>query len=588
VRNKAGSGNHNPVTETLEVDAPANFSKSGRKRGRKPKYDQAIPNLEPSSSGKELPPEGIHSANVGHGVEDVPTTMAFDGNRNSTAPISFIWNGIEKGSAVEVLSDKGGFGVAWFSAKVVDIKDYIAFVSFDNHNGTDPHEVQVPLRQDGDKPPQIRLPHPATLSKFKTRKRRRETAGSCLWVIGDRVDAWVNDSWREGVIAQNYEGDETKYVVQFSVGGGGESLVVDAWNLRPSRVWKDGQWTEWSRARERKSKSNKGDSPLEKRQRTDLLQAGGDLSIVGEAGGPSKDKNTNNTKKPEELKPLALSQREMVFNVGKSVVENKSDALAFKRPGLQKEGSKVVYGVPKHGKKKKFMEVSKHYDVGQSDKISEGNASSRFAKHSMPQLPRPRENTSKVDHNRGRRVAEMRSRIPKPTKSQNVAANSVPDKDSLPMSIPNSGVSERSFTFAESNTSTSNTKKPTVEKNNSVLGTGLRTEVPSVSEMQAASTDPTSKQNVSTNNRAKRKYVPAVGNVNRSTLRTSEKTSSDSGEPQRTSSGSAEPRRSNRRIQPTSRLLEGLQSSLIISKVPGEKVPRSNYRSASSRGRAHG
>jgi len=76
--------------------------------------------------------------------------------------------------------------------------------------------------------------------------------------------------------------------------------------------------------------------------------------------------------------------------------------------------------------------------------------------------------------------------------------------------------------------------------------------------------------------------------VNRSTLRTCEKTSSDSGEPQRTSSDSAEPRRSNRRIQPTSRLLEGLQSSLIISKVPGEKVPRSNYKSVSSRGRAHG
>ena len=53
----------------------------------------------------------------------------------------------------------------------------------------------MPLRQDGDKPPQIRLPHPATLSKFKTRKRRRETAGSCLWVIGDRVDAWVNDRY---------------------------------------------------------------------------------------------------------------------------------------------------------------------------------------------------------------------------------------------------------------------------------------------------------------------------------------------------------------------------------------------------------
>jgi len=45
----------------------------------------------------------------------------------------------------------------------------------------------------------------------------------------------------------------------FPVGGGGESLVVDAWSLRSSRVWKDGQWIEWSRARERKSKSNKVD-----------------------------------------------------------------------------------------------------------------------------------------------------------------------------------------------------------------------------------------------------------------------------------------------------------------------------------------
>ena len=45
----------------------------------------------------------------------------------------------------------------------------------------------------------------------------------------------------------------------FPVGGGGESLVVDAWSLRPSCVWKDGQWIEWSRARERKSKSNKVD-----------------------------------------------------------------------------------------------------------------------------------------------------------------------------------------------------------------------------------------------------------------------------------------------------------------------------------------
>lgn len=54
VKNKTGSGNDNPVTGTLEIDAAANLSKPVRKRGRKPKYDQAQLNLEPSSSGKEL------------------------------------------------------------------------------------------------------------------------------------------------------------------------------------------------------------------------------------------------------------------------------------------------------------------------------------------------------------------------------------------------------------------------------------------------------------------------------------------------------------------------------------------------------
>jgi hypothetical protein len=64
VRNKSGSGNDNPVTETLEVDAPVNLNKSGRKRGRKPKYDQALLGSEPSSSCKELQPYGIHSGKV--------------------------------------------------------------------------------------------------------------------------------------------------------------------------------------------------------------------------------------------------------------------------------------------------------------------------------------------------------------------------------------------------------------------------------------------------------------------------------------------------------------------------------------------
>ncbi|TVU31701.1 hypothetical protein EJB05_23399, partial [Eragrostis curvula] len=573
---KAVNGNGNPVTETLPVDVPADFSKSGKKRGRKPKSDQSVLNLEPSSSARELQPDGMQS---GHGFNDVPAIVSVDGKSNDTASTSIIWNGIEKGSVIEVSSYAGGFGVAWFPAKVVDINEDGALISYDNHNeGTGPREEWVPLKLEGDKAPRIRLAHPATLSKFKTRKRRRETAGNCSWVAGDHVDAWLNDRWREGVIAQNHEGDETKFVVQFSAGGGGDSLVVDAWSLRPSLIWKDGQWTDWSRARERKSKFTKGDSPLEKRQRTEPLPVGSDRPFGGE-GGPSKDKSTNNSKKPEEPKPLALSQRDMTFNVGKSVVENKTDALAFKRPGLQKEGSKVVYGVPKHGRRKKFMEVSKHYVAGQSDRISESNASSRVPKHTVPPLPRPRDNASKIDQ-RGRRLGEVRSRgPPKPSKSQCGAANTIIDKDSLSMPVPSSGVFGRNFAFTGS---TSNTEKSTVEKNKVLFGTVPRIEDPSVSEVQAVSSTPTSSQDVPTTNRTKRKHVPSVDN--RSIRKTSERSSSDAAELQRTSSDSAEPRRSNRRIQPTSRLLEGLQSSLIVSKVPGEKGPRSNFRSTTSRG----
>jgi hypothetical protein len=288
-----------------------------------------------------------------------------------------------------------------------------------------------------------------------------------------------------------------------------------------------------------------------------MLQAGSDKPFGGETGGPSKDKITNNSKKPEEPRPLALSERDMSFNIGKSVIENKTEALAFKRPGLQKEGSKVVYGVPKHGKKKKFMEVSKHYVAGQSDKISYASsrvASSRVVKHTGPPLPRPRDNTSKTDQ-RGRRVGEIRSRGPsKPSKSQSIAANTISDKDSLPMPAPNPGVFERNFAFMGSTTITSNTEKSTTEKNKAVLGPVPRTEDLSVSGMKAASTVPTSKQDVPTTSRTKRKHVPSVDN--RSIHKTSERPT-DSVEPQRTSSDSAEPRRSNRRIQPTSRVSTG-------------------------------
>uniref|UniRef100_A0ACD5TMV2 Uncharacterized protein n=1 Tax=Avena sativa TaxID=4498 RepID=A0ACD5TMV2_AVESA len=559
--------------QELQPDGLAtDINKSGRKRGSKAKYDQAIQNLEPSSSVQELQPDGMHSGNR---VEDDLTAAPLNGNTNNTAP-SIIWNGIGKGSLVEVLADGGGSGAAWFSAKVLDINEDSAFISYESHSeGAGPCTEWVSLKQEGEKAPQIRLAHPAAMSKLKgTRKRRRDTAGNYSWAIGDHVDAWIKNSWREGIIAKNCEFGEAKFTVQFSVG---DSVVVDTWNLRPSLVWNDGEWTEWSRAHERKDKSNKGDSPYEKRQRTAVSDP---LPAVGEARPPSKDKITNTVKKLEEPKPLALSDKDMIFNIGKSAIENKTT----RRPGLQKEGSKV-FGVPKPGKKKKFMDVSKHYVADHTDKISKGSTSTRFEKQPVSQIPRLRESTLKLDQ-RAKRVGDTRSRGLKSVKSQNSSTSSLPGKDPLSVPVPGSSALESSFGFVGNMTSSLNPVNPNVEKSNSAHSTDLRTEDASVLESRVHATPsvPITKKKPTTIDRAKRKYVPSMdNNLNRRVPKTPEI-------PGQTGSDSAEPRRSNRRIQPTSRLLEGMQSSLILSKVTGEKVPRTNFRSAtsSSRGKAHG
>ncbi|XP_044972240.1 uncharacterized protein LOC123439612 isoform X1 [Hordeum vulgare subsp. vulgare] len=638
---KAGNTSENVATEELEIPA----DKSGRKHDSRAKYGQAIQNLEPSSSVKSSQPDKTPS---GNGIEDNPTAAPLNGNTNDTAP-SIIWNGIGKGSLVEVFAAEGGSRAAWFSAKVLDINEDNACISYEAHGeGTGLPKEWVSLKQEGEKAPQIRLAHPATVSNLKgTRKRRRDTAQNYSWAVGDHVDAWIKNSWREGIISQNGELCDTKFVVQFSAG---DSLVLDAWNLRPSLVWQDGKWTEWSRARERKDKSNKGDSPYEKRQRTAVSDP---VPVVGEARPPSKDKKSTNTVvsdpvptvgearpptkdkkstntvasdpvltvgearppakdkksvntvasdpvltvgearpftkdkksvntvgKPDEPRPLALSDRDVLFNIGKGATEIKTT----RRPGLQKEGTKV-FGVPKPGKKKKFMDVSKHYVGDQADKISEGSAASRFAKHPVPQVPRPRESTLKLDQ-RAKRASDMRSRGLKSAKSQTTSTNSVPGEGPSSTAVPSSSALESTFAFAASTASSSNPVNITVENNNSTHATDLRTEDASIPEsrLPATPTIPAIKKNPSAANRAKRKFVPSAdSNVNRRVLKTPDVSA-------KTSSDSAEPRRSNRRIQPTSRLLEGLQSSLIASKITGEKVPRTNFRSATSasRGKAHG
>ena len=94
---------------------------------------------------------------------------------------------------------------------------------------------------------------------------------------------------------------------------------------------------------------------------------------------------------PGKLRLLDLTENDRVFNIGKySKNENKSDAHRMVRTGLQKEGSRVIFGVPKPGKKRKFMEVSKHYVAHENSKIGDRNDSVKLTNFLMPPSSGPR------------------------------------------------------------------------------------------------------------------------------------------------------------------------------------------------------
>jgi hypothetical protein len=91
-----------------------------------------------------------------------------------------------------------------------------------------------------------------------------------------------------------------------------------------------------------------GDMPQEKRLKlgSPMVEARGKDKML-------KSKEVVESGKPEESRLLDLSANDKIFNIGKdSRSENKPDALRTIRTGLQKEGSRVIFGIPKPGKKK--------------------------------------------------------------------------------------------------------------------------------------------------------------------------------------------------------------------------------------------
>ncbi|XP_020684523.1 uncharacterized protein LOC110101097 isoform X2 [Dendrobium catenatum] len=493
---------------------------------------------------------------------------------------------IQKGSVVEVMSDEDGRRGAWFSAQVLDISDNKAFVSYNDVSTTEGQLKEWIVLEEGEKAPRIRTAHSTTLVKYEgTRKRRREHLGSYIWEVGDHVDAWIHDRWWEGTINEKTPGDETKLTVHFPARTDKET--VHSWNLRPSRIWEDGQWMEWSHAKGKSNKPHEGDTPQEKRQRLGKREGKIHSEVeAAEMGNLSKNILIEESRKPDDSRSLVLSAKDRTFSIGKNSREEViSDALKPKQTSLQKEGSKVVFGVPRPGKKRKFMEVSKHYVANKSEKISEGSDSIKFAKYLMPQASRPTRNTLKVD-NKGKKAVDIKPRGGfKAENSRSFQTRSLSEKDKALLSTSNEGTVQVLHNISSFGGSNNCSDKMNAYKVN-FQSQDEKNDVSTI-----ASEDSVQPAHVSLSKKKKTSVSEpdfAVKSKN-SVDRTSTLEDKGSKNPGKPLHEVMEPRRSNRRIQPTSRLLEGLQSSLVISKIPSISHERKSSRGgSSSRGNTHG
>ncbi|XP_010449634.1 PREDICTED: uncharacterized protein LOC104731840 isoform X2 [Camelina sativa] len=463
---------------------------------------------------------------------------------------------IKEGSNVEVYKEESGLRTAWYSANVLSLEDDKAYVLFSDlsvEQGTDKLKEWVALKGEGDQAPKIRTARSVTAMPYEgTRKRRRAAIGDHVWKIGDRVDSWVHDSWLEGVITEKNKKDENTVTVHFPAQG--DTLTIKAWNLRPSLEWKDGKWIECSSSGENIYSSHEGDTPKEKRPRL------GTPAPVAEVKDKSiKIVDDPDLGKPPQIGVLDLGVSENTFNIGRSTrEENKPDPLRMKRTGLQKQGSKVIFGVPKPGKKRKFMDVSQHYISEASSKTRERKEPAKPVKTIVPQ-------------NSG--IGSWR--VPPKTISREKQTTISKPKTFKPAPKPKEklGAAARIITRKESRSTTASDMESDDVADESAENKCPASGVPfkgTVEEQTTLSSHDTGSKNSSSSNTNRGKVAPTAGR-----LAKIEEDKALAENSSKTSEG-IEPRRSIRRIQPTSRLLEGLQSSMMTSKIPSVSHSRSH------------
>ncbi|CAM6052088.1 unnamed protein product [Sphagnum compactum] len=165
---------------------------------------------------------------------------------------------IKPGSHVEVMSEEEGLRGGWFSAKVLVMKDKQALLLYDELLAEDGQSqlnewLPVYCSQEEDtksrklsccKQKKLRPVHPFCFSKARGLLKRPSVAmGSHVWLVGDHVDAFIQDGWWEGIVKVVNKDDKNQITVYFP--GEKDTAVVKLQNLRPSMIWADGQWRSW-------------------------------------------------------------------------------------------------------------------------------------------------------------------------------------------------------------------------------------------------------------------------------------------------------------------------------------------------------
>lgn len=437
---------------------------------------------------------------------------------------------IKEGCLVEVYKDDDKPNTAWFGGNVLSLKDGKALVCYTDIQSTEGKLKEwVPLEVEGSGVPKIRVAH-HPMGLKGTKKRRRTSATDFLWSTGDRVDVWMQDRWREGVVMETNKIDVTSLTVQFP--GEGEATVVRSWFVRPTLFWKDGKWID-----SRTSAiclSSQGDTPQHKRLKLGIPVL---ESKANDGYGSLESFDLVDSSKQKELRTLNLSTHESVFSIG-STRDEKLNTHPTTRSGFQKESPRVIFGVPKPGKKQKFMDVSKHYVADKANKSKTAHDSSvKFTKYLIPQAPGSRgwKMDSRSD-TKEKQAAEIESRIVKPRKPP------------IPVSKTSKSTISRDH----------NKVIPDSHNHGDQPGHQNPVDIGSFSNIQSAPDLASSlgipkRDSTKSERSKKRKFAPIGGKP----------TKVEKSQPEL-----AEPRRSNRKIQPTSRLLEGLQSSMTISKIP--------------------